>query len=289
MPAQPQPQHASLSVAIICRNNASTIGRTLESVRGLAAEIVAVDSGSTDATLDMLREHGARIVEHRWLGYAATKQLALEQCTRPWALSLDSDESLEPELRRAVEGLDLEREGGPTGYRVNRKVFYRGRFFEHTWQPEWRLRLVRRERFRWGGLDPHDELKPVAPGERLADLPGDLRHDSFASFAEMLAKQVGHARLMAQSLYDQGHRVGPLRLVVSPVLSFVRQAVFRRGYKDGARGWAAAGSMAAYTLMKYVCLLELMDQGGPRTPAGDADTAESAAGGPAPASDRAAG
>lgn len=249
-----------ISVAIICKNNAHTLGRTLESVRGLAREIVAVDSGSTDGTLQLLRDHGARIVETDWSGYVKTKQLALELCTQPWALSLDSDESLTPTLREAIERLDLSLEDGPTGYRVNRKVFYAGRYFEHTWQPEWRLRLARADRYHWQGLDPHDELKPVDPSELVADLPGDLRHDSFTSFAELMRKHVGHAELMAQSLHQAGYTVSPPRLVISPIMSFVRQAMFRGGYKDGTRGWAAAGAMAAYTLMKYVCLLELQDQ-----------------------------
>lgn len=258
MPDVPKP----LSVAIICKNNEATIGRTLESVRGLGQEIVAVDSGSTDGTLDMLGEHGVRVIEAEWQGYVGTKQFALERCEQPWVLSLDSDESLTPELRRSIESLDLEGEGGPTGYRVNRKVFYDGRYFEHTWQPEWRLRLVRRDRYRWEGLDPHDELRPIDGGEATADLAGDLRHDSFSGFAELMRKHVGHARLMATSLHAEGRRAGPLKLAISPVQAFVRQAVLRRGYRDGTRGWAAAGAMAAYTLMKYVCLLELQDQAG---------------------------
>lgn len=249
-----------ISVAIICKNNADTIGRTLDSVRGLATEIVAVDSGSTDGTLDILRDHKARVIEIQWLGYVETVRYAYEQCTQPWVLPLDSDESLEPRLRRAIEELDLEREDGPTGYRVNRKVYYKGRFFEHTWQPEWRLRLVRRDRYEWHGINPHYDLRPVDPTEPIEDLAGDLRHDSFASFADLMRKHVGHAELMAQGLHAMGKRAGPSNLLFSPITSFVRQAIFRRGYKDGTRGWAAAGAMAAYTLMKYVCLLELQDQ-----------------------------
>ena len=252
----PQP----LSVVIVCKDSVATLGRTLDSVDRLGGEILAVDSGSTDGTLDLLRSRGARVIETPWMGYVKTKQFALEHSTQPWVLSLDSDESLTPALRDAVERLDLASDTGPTGYRVNRKVFYRGRYFEHAWQPEWRLRLVRADRYHWQGLDPHDELKPVDPAEPIADLRGDLRHDSFSSFPELMRKHVGHAHLMAQSLHEAGHRAGPSKLVISPVTTFVRQAIFRRGYKDGTRGWAAAGAMAAYTLMKYVCLLELKDE-----------------------------
>jgi len=247
----------AISVAIVCKDNRATLGRTLESVAGVAGEVVAADSGSTDGTLELLEAHGARIIRTPWLGYAATKQLALERCVLPWVLSLDSDEWLTAPLREAIGRLDLGSSGGPTGYRVNRKVRYRGRFLEHAFQPEWRLRLVRRGLYRWGGLDPHDELVPLAGAGRTADLSGDLAHDSIESFASLLRKHVGHAELTAQSLHAAGRRAGPGRLAVSPLAAFVREAVIRRGYRDGPAGWAAAGAMAAYTLMKYVCLLEL--------------------------------
>ena len=85
----------NLSVSIVCKDNASTIGRTLESVKGLvgaAGEIVAVDSGSTDGTIAMLEAAGARVVRSAWMGHVKTKQFALEQCAREWVLCLDSDE-----------------------------------------------------------------------------------------------------------------------------------------------------------------------------------------------------
>ncbi|MEO0631963.1 MAG: glycosyltransferase, partial [Planctomycetota bacterium] len=85
-----------LSVAIVCKNNADTIGRTLDSVRHLddSMEIVAVDSGSTDDTKPMLREAGARVIESDWLGFVKTKNKALAECTGEWVLALDSDESV---------------------------------------------------------------------------------------------------------------------------------------------------------------------------------------------------
>jgi glycosyltransferase involved in cell wall biosynthesis len=114
-----------LSVAIVCCNNAATIGRTLESVRGMAREIVAVDGGSTDGTLDLLAQHNARIVSSPWLGHVRTKQLALDHCAGPWVLCLDSDESAEPELRRSIERvLASEIAADVAGFEINRKVFY---------------------------------------------------------------------------------------------------------------------------------------------------------------------
>lgn len=249
-----------LSVAIVCRNNEGTIGRTLESVAGLGAEIVAVDSGSTDGTLALLERSGARVIRAEWKGHVATKQMALDACAQRWALALDSDESLTPELRASVESAFLV-EPALDGFVVNRKVYYRDRPLNHAWQPEPRLRLVRRERASWAGLDPHDHLtlRSAAGGSkpRVAHLSGDLRHDSIASFAEFLAKQSGHARTMARSLHGAGERGSYSKLLTSPAGALLKQLVLKQAWRDGWPGWLAAGSTAAGTLMKHICLLEL--------------------------------
>ena len=183
----------SLSVAIVCKDNEATIGRTLDSVRGLADVVLAVDSGSTDGTLDLLAGADARVVHQAWLGHVRQKQRALELCDTDWVLCLDSDESVEPALRASIERALAADDPAIDAYEVNRKVWYAGRALEHAWQPEWRLRLVRRGRAAWGGYDPHDELRTTDPGARTARLPGDLRHDSISTISAFLAKQ-GRAR-----------------------------------------------------------------------------------------------
>lgn len=256
-----------LSVSIVCKNNEATIGRTLESVAGLASEIVAVDSGSTDGTIALLERHGARVIRSEWRGYVATKQMALEACTQEWVLALDSDESVEPDLREDIEAQVSINDDQIYGYRMNRRVWYRGRPLRHAWQPEWRLRLVRRRHARWAGLDPHDHLVLVdVPGmqaasaaddERMRALRGTLRHDSIGTFAEFLAKQASHARVMARSLHASGKRGSRASLVVSPPGAFVKQLVLKGAWRDGWPGWLAAASAAAGALMKHAILLEL--------------------------------
>jgi glycosyltransferase involved in cell wall biosynthesis len=244
-----------LSVAIVCKNNASTIGRTLESVRDLADEIVAVDSGSTDATIELLERAGARIVRSAWLGHVKTKQLALDECRGEWVLSLDSDESPEPELKAAIRRVVGGGAGGPAGYEVNRRVYYRGTPLRFAWQPEWRLRLVRRGAAAWAGLDPHDQLRL---GQGAAGrLEGVLRHDSIETWAEFMGKQAQHARTMASSLHAAGVRPSYSRLVISPVGAFLKQLVLKSAWRDGWLGWVAAGSTAASALMKHMMLFEL--------------------------------
>jgi glycosyltransferase involved in cell wall biosynthesis len=252
-----------LSVAIVCKNNEATIGRTLESIRGLAGEIVALDSGSADRTIEILESFGARIERVEWMGHVKTKQAALDACTKPWILSLDSDESVEPELAASMEkviGRDSPVRPGVVGYRVNRKVWYAGRFLAHAWQPEWRLRLVQAGRAKWGGFDPHDKLELTpeakADGGRVESLSGDLRHDSFADMNDHLHNQVRHARTSARSLAQAGRRGSYARLLVSPPGAMFKQLVLKRAFLDGPRGWAAAASTAAATLMKHIELIE---------------------------------
>jgi glycosyltransferase involved in cell wall biosynthesis len=260
-----------LSIAIVCKDNADTIGRVLDSVSGLAREIVCVDSGSSDGTLDLLNAAGARVIRSDWLGHVRTKQKALEACASEWVLCLDSDEPVMPDLRASIERCVDTNDPSVVGARVNRKVWYcpgtrggePGRFLNHAWQPEWRLRLVRRTQARWTGLDPHDKLEVTRePGQSVIDLPGTLRHDSFATFTEQLAKEATYARLMARSLHASGVRGSRLRVLTSPPGAMLKQLVIKQAWRDGVPGFLAAGSTAASTLMKHLALLEISHSAG---------------------------
>ncbi len=264
----------SLSVVIVCKNNGETIGRTLESVAGLATEIVALDSGSTDSTIPQLEREGARVERVQWQGHIATKQMALEAAGCDWVLSLDSDESVEPGLADSIREFLARDDPTVAGARVNRKTWFAGRSLDYCWQPEWRLRLVRRADVLaglagWGGVNPHDQLRVRYGGERqptdaaragraaaLVDLSGTLRHDSFVDMRQHLANNLRHAEVSAQSLAELGARGSYWKLVSSPVGAMCKQMVLKSAWRDGWRGWAAAGSTAATTLMKHVLLIE---------------------------------
>jgi len=253
-----------LSVAIVCKNNAGTIGRTLESVRGLAREIVAVDSGSTDGTIEILEQHGARIIRSEWLGHVKTKQKALEACTQDWVLCLDSDESIDEKLRSWLEDFgnqELSRDFEPWHYWIRRVTWYNGRPLRHAWQPEWRVRLVWKKAFQWGGLDPHDKLVMRngrdVPFDLAQTLDGSIRHDSIASWSDFLAKQASHARTMATSLHAAGKRPSYLRLFGSPIGAVLKQLALKSAWRDGWPGVLAAMSTGVGAAMKHMILFEI--------------------------------
>lgn len=249
-----------LSVAIVCKDNQATIGRTLESIRELASEIVAIDSGSTDQTIPMLEAAGARVIRSAWLGHVKTKQLALQSCSRSWVLCVDSDESVEPALASSIRAALASTSTAPIdGYEINRQTYYNDRPLRHVWQPEWRLRLVRRDRAKWGGFDPHDKLELLSGSP--ARLPGIMRHDSFPTFEEHLRKQWLHASTMARSLHAAGVRSSRLRLLTSPAGAFIKQLILKRGFLDGTPGWLAAASTASAALIKHSVMLELQSSG----------------------------
>ena len=248
-----------LSIAIVCKNNERTLPRVLEAVRPIVfstgGEIVAVDSGSTDGTIALLEAAGARVLRSVWLGHVKTKQFALEQCVSPWVLCLDSDEPPTAELAASIVRAVQEDNPAVVGYRVNRKIWYQGRPLEHAWQPEWRLRLVRKGRCHWTGRDPHDRMEPL-DGGIVRDISGALRHDSFETFGEHLGKQVAHSRTAAASALAAGQRGSRLRLLTSPLGAFFKQIVLKQAWRDGIPGWLAAGTAATGALMKHMMLLE---------------------------------
>lgn len=272
MSAQPPtqtkpPSPLPLSVAIVCKDNQSTIERTLASVAPLAAEIIALDSGSTDNTKHILKAYNAKIIDTPWLGHIKTKQAALDAATQPWILSLDSDESLEPDLAGAIRTTlqsTTNHDQLPDAYAINRRIYYRGRFLKHAWQPEYRVRLVKKNQAAWGGLDPHDALIPI-PTARTAKLQGTLRHDSFITFTQHFHSQWKHAQTNAQSLHKQGKRASYFKLLTSPPAAFLKQLLLKQAYRDGYAGWLAAATTSAGALMKHAALLEL-SRGGPPSP-----------------------
>jgi len=252
MLGSPAPQ---ISVAIICRNNERTIGRTLRSVQGLARQVVVVDSGSTDRTLDIVRAAGAELIEHGWLGFGPQKNYAMEHAAQPWTLFLDSDESVEPDLARAI-ALAINRDDPAfAGYELNRAIFYAGQLLRYAWRPEWRFRLVRTGQARWSSDAVHESLDliPEHAGQRIGRLAGDLRHDAIPSVAEHLRKQIDYAQLAAAGTH---RNESPISLITSPLGAWLKQMIRRQAWRDGWRGCSAASITAVGSAIKHLVLLE---------------------------------
>jgi len=220
-----------LSVAIITRNAAALLERCLASV-AFAEEVVVVDSGSTDGTVELAARHGARVVRKEWLGFGAQKQFAVDAASHEWVLCVDADEWLSPELSEDIVA-ELK---APRGfvYAIPRRNRFLGRWLRHgEGYPDWNVRLFHREHARWGGETVHERIVTRSPVLRLR---GDLLHDSAETLEKYLDKQNRYTSLQAESLRAAGRRANALQLVLSPLLRFIKFYLLRLGFLDGVPG-----------------------------------------------------
>ncbi|MBL9147620.1 MAG: glycosyltransferase family 2 protein [Phycisphaerae bacterium] len=244
---------ASLAVALTMCDSMRTLEPVLRAAVALAGRVVAVDSGSRDGSVELAESLKVEVIRRAWAGHVAQKQFAIDACAgAEWVLLLDSDEIVSPDLARAIREALAPGAAAPAGYRVNRRLVFGGRPLRHTFQPEWRLRLFRPSRAKVAGTPPHDR---VDVDGAVADLPGDLLHDSWKDVDDMLRRQVGYARIAADA-DTLAHGGGLLDIAVRPGAAFLKQYVLKQGFRDGWRGLAVAGGVAAATLMKHVAIAE---------------------------------
>jgi glycosyltransferase involved in cell wall biosynthesis len=248
---EPAPR-VPFSVVLITRNAAPHIEACLQSA-AFADEIVVVDAGSDDDTCALARGLGARVVHRDWAGFGRQKQFAVEQARNDWVLCLDADERVTPELRASIEAAL----GNPSArvYRMARRNRFLGRWLAHgEGYPDWSTRLFHRAAARWSEDEVHEKLlHAVSPGT----LAGDLAHESADTLARYLDKQNAYTTLAARQLHARGESVSAARLVLSPIVRFLKFYVLRLGFLDGLPGLVhiSIGCMNSY--LKYAKLLEL--------------------------------
>ena len=244
-----------ISAVVITQDEARNIGRCLESLRGVADEVVVVDSGSTDDTETICRTAGARFVPHAWEGFSGQKNYANSLATHPWILSIDADEALSDELRASL--LSLKQSGFDTGkvYSVARLNNYCGQWLKHGgWYPDTHVRLWRNGVATWDGV-VHEQLHFSELVEREM-LQGALLHYTYYTVDEHVRRTVKYATLAGDKAYAQGRRCGMGAVLWKPVGTFLKNYLLKGGFRDGSMGFVSARISAFYTLVKYARLFE---------------------------------
>lgn len=238
------------SAVIICKNEEHNIEACLESVRW-CDEIVVVDSGSTDRTVELAKKFTPKVIFHEWPGYVAQKNYALDQATGDWILSLDADERCTPELRDALK---REAESDAVAFEVKRHVFYLGRWINHGgWYPDWRVRVVRRGRAKWGGTDPHDKLIPDVPAKRIH---ADIHHYTYQNYSHQLRIINHFSDVVTDGWIKSGKRFSLFMALFHPPIKFLECYVWKLGFLDGWPGFVIAIASAFYVFTKQVKLRE---------------------------------
>lgn len=251
----PIPAMIQLSAVVITFNEERNIRRCIASLLPVADEVVVVDSFSRDNTEAIAREMGARFIQHPFAGHIEQKNWALKQLSYPYALSLDADEALSPELQKAI--LALKENPQADGYYLQRLTNYCGHWIRHgNWYPDHKLRLWKHEMGSWGGQNPHDEYR-LPPTARTEVLPGHLLHYSFYQFSEHLAQIKRFTDISSRAAYQKGKRSNYLKLFTRPAWKFIKGYLLKSGFRDGRAGWQIARWSAFATYLKYRKLLEL--------------------------------
>jgi glycosyltransferase involved in cell wall biosynthesis len=258
----------ALSACIIAFNEADRIGDCLASL-AFCDEIVVVDSFSTDATVDIARAAGVRVLQRRFDGFRSQKAFAVEQARHDWVLCLDADERVGDVLRESISSARAAGFGDAAGYRFARLGEYFGRFLRHgNAYPDRVLRLFDRRRGGWrGSREVHEAASVDGPVRTQA---GDHIHYPYRSFGQQLAKTQQYARMMAEHDFARGKRASLARLVLSPAWRFWRGYLLRGGFRDGWHGLVYAYVRANYVRQKTI-MLWLLQNGQPVTPPAPSD------------------
>lgn len=242
-----------VSAVVITKNEEKNIGQCLESLQW-ADEILVMDSGSTDRTMEIAREHGARVLETPWLGFGKTKQRAVEAASHDWILSIDADEVVTEPLKRDLEAVLAA--PARQGYRIARRSFYLDRLIRFSgWRKDAPLRLFDRRHGRFNEKILHESVE-------LASKPGLIKspmlHYTYPTLSSHLGKIDSYSQLGARQLRQKGRSSTPLSACLRGLGKFLKMYVLKLGVLDGVEGFVLAVLSAYGVTLKYLRLWELV-------------------------------
>jgi glycosyltransferase involved in cell wall biosynthesis len=243
-----------LSVITLTLNEEHNIRDCLESVRW-ADEIVVIDAGSTDRTLDIAREFTPHVFVFPWKGYGAARNTAIARTTGEWILWLDADERVTPELAAEIQGIVGSDRIDAEGYAVARRAYFCGKWIRHCgWYPSRVVRLFHRGSAHFSETRVHEQL--VIEG-RVEDSRHDLLHFTDPDLKHYFEKFNGYTSLAAEDLQGAGRKFRISDLIVKPMFTLVKMYLLRLGFLDGMHGLVLSIASAAYVFAKYAKLWEL--------------------------------
>ena len=253
------PLCVTISVCLITLNEESNLPRTLESVMPLVrhgkGEVIVVDSGSADRTLEIARASGAKIFSEPWKGFALQKNSAMEKATGDWVLQLDADEALEPELAKEIE-VAIEGNRREIGFWIPRKNYFLGRWIRHGgFYPDPKLRLIRKGAGKFEEYGAHPTIKIAGPTGRLKHA---LIHNAYPTLRGYIEHMNSYSSSGAELAVARGHRgFSFLNIVVRAKLTFIYNYILRLGFLDGREGFLLHAYHAVYVSWKYAKAWEL--------------------------------
>ncbi len=249
-----------LSIFLIAKNEAARLPIVLSAISGLADEIVLVDSGSTDGTMDIARAFGAKVIEAEWRGYGPQKRFAETQCRNRWVLNLDGDEEATPELVREIRALFASGEPPLDGYGFPIAHVEPGGnnpgHFAYAVSP---VRLYNLDKGRYADSPVHDRVEMI-PGATTGMLRGKVNHYSFASISHCIAKLNQYSDQQVEDMADRARQISGFRIWYEFPASFLKAYILRRHIFRGRFGLVASINYAFFRFMRIAKALERRDR-----------------------------
>lgn len=250
-----------ISVIIIAKNEEQMIGDCLKSVRQLADEIILVDTGSTDKTVDIAREYGVKIINSpsEKLEFAKWRNVGLKEAKGSWVFYLDADEKITPDLKEEIERLIESENTRCVAYSIPRRNFLLGKELHWGgWWPDYVKRLFLKEKLeKWTG-ELHEE--PVFEGT-LGKLKNPMIHVQPETIEPILKKSIKWSKIEAQLLFDAGHPpVVWWRILRMGLTTLLDRLIKKQGFRDGTEGWIGSIYQAFHTMIVYIQLWEMQQK-----------------------------
>jgi glycosyltransferase involved in cell wall biosynthesis len=240
-----------LSTVIITFNEGHHIAQCLIAAQAVSDEIVVIDSGSSDNTVEVCMAHGARVITNPWCGYSKQKNFGNAQASSDWILSLDADEVLNDALIQSI----LKWKKNPQAASFKRMTNYCGTFIKHGgWYPDVKVRLFNKQQTNWEGTI-HEVLQGLTK-ENTFLLEGDCLHYSYYSVDQHYTQAEKFTTIQAEDLFRSGKKSPWFKRVFSPISKFIVDYFFRLGFLDGKAGFTVARISAYATFLKYKKLHE---------------------------------
>jgi len=244
----------SLSVVIICKNEAEVISHTLQSLEGLCDDIIVYDNGSTDNSLTQISKLNVQLHQGTWEGFGKTKNKAIALAKYDWILSLDADEAIDPELKKSLMALQLSEE--KSVYEIRFKNFLGNKYLKYgEWGSDKHIRLFNRKIAKWDDASVHEELL-IPQGMSIKKLDGYILHQTMKDINDYASKMVRYAMLNAEKYHRQGKKSSFFKIRIVPGLTFFNYFILKLGFLDGYSGYLCAKMTAYYTFLKYARLKE---------------------------------
>lgn len=241
-----------ISLVVITLNEEANIERCLKSV-SFAQDIVVLDSGSTDRTVEIAKQCGARTFVEAFRGYGEQKRRACELAEQDWILSLDADEALSPELAAEIQQLSWHSLGGFDGYEMPRISYHLGRWIRYGgWYPDYQLRVFNRKSASWQSLKLHERVE----ANNVGRLRSDLYHYVFKDLADQVDTNNEYSTLGAKELARRGKKFSVMMLVLKPISKFLETYIWKRGFLDGMPGFIISVGAAYSIFLKFAKLWE---------------------------------